>query len=78
MVQRLAGPERRVSASISADGSLVAIAVHPLGAGKRTPLAPCRFADGRLANTPAVPAIPGWTIGDQSIHAEFLRGMLQR
>lgn len=71
VVQRLAGPERPVSVSISADGSLVAIAIHPLGAGRQKPLALYRFADGRLSDTPALPTIPGWTEGDQLIHAEF-------
>lgn len=71
VVQRIEGLERPDSVSVSADGSLVAIALNPLGAGSRTPLALYRFANGRLSEVPATPAIPGWSAGDRLIHAEF-------
>lgn len=71
VVQRLTGPERPDSVSISADGALVAIAVHPEGDGTGAPLALYRLDGGRLAETPFTPALPGWTAGDRLIHAEF-------
>ncbi|MDX2234408.1 MAG: hypothetical protein NW200_07905 [Hyphomonadaceae bacterium] len=70
VVQRVSGPERPDSVSISPDGRLVAIAVNPLGDGNAQPIALYPFANGRLGE-PATPAIPGWTAGDRLIHAEF-------
>lgn len=70
VVQVVDGPLRPDSVSISADGSLVAIAVHPACDGTRTPLLLYPFADGRLG-TPVAPAIPGWRPGERLIHAEF-------
>jgi hypothetical protein len=71
VVQHIAGLERPNSISINSDGSLVAVTFDPDGAGTRTPLALYRFAHGRLAETPATPAIPGWNAGDALSHAEF-------
>lgn len=70
VVQRLVGPARPVSVEISADGKLVALAVHPDGDGKPTPLWLYRFAGGRLTDGTAV-TIPGWQAGDELVHALF-------
>jgi hypothetical protein len=70
VVQQLAGPARAVSVSVSADGALVALAVHPAGDGTQTPLWLYRLAQGRLTGGAAVP-IPGWKAGDQLVQALF-------
>lgn len=70
VVQRVTGPERPDSVSVSPDGRWVAVAVNHQGAGARTPLALYPLSAGRLG-TPVTPAIPGWTAGDRLIHAEF-------
>ena len=70
VVQQLAGPARAASVSVSADGTLVALAVNPAGDGTATPLWLYHFAQGRLAGGAAVP-IPGWTPGDELMHALF-------
>jgi hypothetical protein len=71
VVQHIAGFDRPNSVSINAEGTLVAVTFDPNGAGTLTPLALYRFAHGRLAETPATPAIPGWNAGDALSHAEF-------
>lgn len=71
VVQRLTGLERPDSVSISADGTLVAIAIHPEGDGDQFPLALYRLDRGRLTETPVTPTVPGWNTGDRLIHAEF-------
>ena len=70
VVQQLAGPARAVSVSVSADGALVAVAVHPAGDGTHTPLWLYRFTQGRLTGGAAV-AIPGWKAGDELMQALF-------
>lgn len=70
VVQQLAGPARAVSVSVSADGTLVALAVHPAGDGTTAPLWLHRFAQGRLTGGAAVP-IPGWKAGDELVQALF-------
>lgn len=70
VVQQLAGPQRATSVAVSADGTLVALAVHPEGDGTATPLWLYHFAQGRLAGGAAVP-IPGWRVGDELVTAIF-------
>ncbi|WP_375418826.1 hypothetical protein [uncultured Hymenobacter sp.] len=70
VVQQLAGPQRAQSVSVSADGTLVALAVHPEGDGRATPLWLYHFAQGRLSGGAAVP-VPGWVPGDELVHALF-------
>lgn len=70
VVQQLAGPRHASSVSVSADGTLVALAVHPDGDGRATPLWLYRFRAGRLLDGAAVP-VPGWTPGDELVHALF-------
>ena len=71
VVQQLAGPLRASSVSVSADGTLVAVAVNPTkGDGTATPLWLYRFAQGRLTAGAAV-AIPGWLPGDALLSALF-------
>ena len=70
VVQRLVGPARAASVAISTDGKLVALAVHPNGDGRATPLWLYRFAGGRLTDGTPVP-IPGWQAGDELVHALF-------
>ncbi|TGD95297.1 hypothetical protein EU555_28795 [Methylobacterium nonmethylotrophicum] len=70
VVQVVEGLERPDSVSFSADGSLVAVTHHPLGAGRAAPIALYPFSSGRLG-TAVAPAIPGWLPGDRLIHAEF-------
>lgn len=70
VVQRIDGPERPDAVSINADGSLVAVSVHPEGDGRETPIALYRLANGRLSE-PMLPDVPGWEAGDRLIHAEF-------
>ncbi len=70
VVQQLAGPARAVAASVSADGSLVALAVHPAGDGTQTPLWLYRLVGGQLTQGKAVP-IPGWKAGDALVQALF-------
>lgn len=69
-VQRLVGPARALSVSISADGQLVALAVHPDGDGRTAPLWLYRLRDGRLSGGRAQP-VPGWQAGDELVHALF-------
>ncbi|WP_233635997.1 lactonase family protein [Hymenobacter setariae] len=70
VVQQLVGPARAVSVSVSADGTLVALAVHPAGDGTTAPLWLYHLAGGQLTGGVAVP-IPGWTPGDELVHALF-------
>ena len=70
VVQQVVGPAYANSVSVSADGTLVALAVNPQGDGTATPLWLYHFAQGRLAGGAAVP-IPGWTAGDELITAIF-------
>ena len=70
VVQQLAGPAHATSVSVSADGTLVALAVHPDGDGRATPLWLYHFAQGRLTGGAAVP-IPGWRAGDELTTAIF-------
>lgn len=70
VVQTIEGAVRPDAVSISADGSLVAVAVNSNGDGSRTPLVLYPFAQGRLGK-PVMPVIPGWRLGDRLIHAEF-------
>lgn len=69
-VQRLVGPARAISVSISADGQLVALAVHPDGDGRTAPLWLYRLKAGRLTGGLAQP-VPGWQAGDELVHALF-------
>lgn len=70
MTQELAIAERPNSVSVSADGSMIAVAIHPEGGGTLTPLALIPFGDGRLGR-PVYPEVPAWPRGEQLIHAEF-------
>ncbi|WP_223654070.1 hypothetical protein [Hymenobacter psoromatis] len=70
VVQRLPGPARVSSVSISADGALVALAVNPRGDGTGTPLWLYHLAQGQLSGGVAV-AIPGWTAGETLVNALF-------
>lgn len=70
LVQELPVAERPDSVSVSADGSLIALAINPAGAGSQTPLALIPFENGRLG-TPTYPKVPGWRSGERLIHAEF-------
>ena len=70
VVQQLAGPQRVTSVSVSADGTQVALAVHPAGDGTATPLWLYRFRQGQLSGGAAVP-IPGWAAGDELVTAVF-------
>lgn len=70
IVQQLAGPARAVSVSVSHDGTLVVLAVHPTGDGTAAPLWLYHLAGGQLTGGAAVP-IPGWTPGDELVHALF-------
>jgi DNA-binding beta-propeller fold protein YncE len=70
VVQTVEGPVRPDAVSISADGTLVAVAVNPNGDGTRTPLVLYPFVRGRLG-APVTPDLPGWRPGERLIHAEF-------
>ncbi|MGI4885439.1 MAG: hypothetical protein ACRYFR_10825 [Janthinobacterium lividum] len=70
VVQQVAGPARATSVSVSADGTLVALAVHPAGDGTATPLWLYHFTGGQLTGGAAVP-IPGWKAGDELVQALF-------
>ncbi|NML65885.1 hypothetical protein HHL22_11780 [Hymenobacter sp. RP-2-7] len=70
VVQQVLGPRRAVGVSVSADGTLVALAVHPAGDGTAAPLWLYRFGRGRLSGGAAVP-IPDWTAGDELVTAVF-------
>lgn len=70
VTQRLTGPEYPLSVAINFDGSLVAVAYGPRGAGRQTPLALYRFSGGQLADF-QTPAVPGWVAGDELTHVEF-------
>lgn len=70
VVQQLVGPQRVSAISVSADGTLVALAVAPAGDGTATPLWLYRFQNGRLLDGQAVP-IPGWKAGDELVTAIF-------
>ena len=59
LVQEVETPIRPDAVRVSSDGSIVAVAINPNGAGSETPLALYPFADGRLGE-PALPEIPGW------------------
>lgn len=61
VVQTLETAERPDAVRVSPDGSLVAVSFNPQGAGKATPLALYRFADGRLGE-PTYPTIDGWDL----------------
>ena len=64
VAQQVRGLERPDSVSISADGALVAVTLHPEGAGARSPLALYPFRDGRLGEA-SLPEVPGWRSGDR-------------
>lgn len=70
VIQQVTGPQRVTSVSVSADGTLVALAVHPAGDGTATPLWLYHFNQGRLSGGVAVP-IPGWRAGDELVTAIF-------
>ncbi|MGI4802173.1 MAG: hypothetical protein ACRYG8_50690 [Janthinobacterium lividum] len=59
VAQRLLGPRVAATVSVSADGTLVAVAVLPIGDGGTTLLWIYRFIGGRLAEGKAL-QIPGW------------------
>ncbi|MBD3886157.1 hypothetical protein IFO70_31165 [Phormidium tenue FACHB-886] len=69
-VQEVAIAERPDSVSISRDGSLVAVAFHPQGAGTETPLAIIPFSNGQLGQ-PFYPTVPRLPRGQRLIHAEW-------
>jgi hypothetical protein len=60
LVQEMSIAERPDSVSVSADGSLIAVAINPGGDGIATPLALIPFSDGRLGQPvyPQVSTLP--------------------
>lgn len=71
IVQQMQSFERPFSVSVSADGTLVAIAYQPAKPAKGViSLALHRFSAGRLS-APITPAIPGWSETDSLAVAEF-------
>jgi DNA-binding beta-propeller fold protein YncE len=69
-VQEMEIAERPDSVSISRDGSLVAVAFNPQGAGTETPLAIIPFSNGQLGQ-PVYPSVPRVPQGQRIIHAEW-------
>ncbi|MDX2212300.1 MAG: hypothetical protein SFY66_03325 [Oculatellaceae cyanobacterium bins.114] len=69
-IQEMAIAERPDSVSISRDGSLVAVAFNPQGAGTETPLAIIPFSNGQLGQ-PVYPSVPRLPQGQRIIHAEW-------
>lgn len=70
VVQTVQTPLRPDAVSVSADGSMVAVTLHPAGGGRDTPLLLYPFANGRLGAA-ETPAVPRWRSGERLIHAEF-------
>ena len=70
LVQEMAIAERPDSVSINRDGSIVAVAFHPAGAGAQTPLALFPLNSGRLGE-PIYPNVPTLPPGERLIHAEW-------
>lgn len=70
VVQTVETPLRPTALSVSADGAIVAMTVHPAGGGRENPLVLYPFANGRLG-AGQTPAVPRWRSGEQLIHAEF-------
>jgi DNA-binding beta-propeller fold protein YncE len=70
IVQTVETGLRPDAVSVSADGSMVAVTLHPAGSGRDTPLMLYPFAGGRLG-APETPAVPRWRNGERLIHAEF-------
>jgi DNA-binding beta-propeller fold protein YncE len=59
LAQEIETFERPDAIRVSPDGKVVAVAFHPDGAGRETPLALYPFSEGRLGE-PVTPKIPGW------------------
>ncbi|MBC8056935.1 MAG: hypothetical protein H7Y61_10190 [Rhizobiales bacterium] len=70
VVQTVQTPARPQTVGVSADGALVAVALHATGGGARLPLLLLPFANGRLGPAQA-PEVPRWRAGENLIHAEF-------
>jgi len=69
-VQEMEIAERPDSVSISRDGSMIAVAFNPQGAGTETPLAIIPLSNGQLGQ-PVYPSVPRVPQGQRIIHAEW-------